>query len=180
MLNGFASSGLKYFWRNVQAKFEKRGNREGRATSDWRQIWESMCAKMWEVTSQSCQIQCSWLWFGGCRMARISFYPPNNSKPCIQMWGSGRSCLISLTKTEARKSQTFWHWCSCEPWSRTNWMKSIWDYLHMGKCWMTPYMARFHTTAAFQMLSSWNLDTIWRYFVRNDESYREGDCRARN
>jgi len=48
-------------------------------------------------------------------------------------------------------------------WSWTNWTKSISDNTHTGKWWMTAYSARFDTTVAFEMLSSWTLDTIQKY-----------------
>jgi len=83
MLNGFGGSGLRCFGRNVQGKFGRLGTREVDATSDQWQIWQRAWAKKLEVTSQSCQIQQTWLWFTGCRTATIIFYPPNISKPGI-------------------------------------------------------------------------------------------------
>ena len=61
MPNGFGDNGLRCFLTNVQARFGRRGRREGEATSDQQRIWESARAKKREVTSQSCQIQLSWL-----------------------------------------------------------------------------------------------------------------------
>jgi len=91
MQNGFVGSGWRCFWRNVPAKFGWQGKSEGKETSDRRLIWESAWAKRWEVTSQSCQIQPSWLWFAGCRMARISFYPqttPSHVHWCEALGGA--------------------------------------------------------------------------------------------
>jgi hypothetical protein len=133
MLNGFDGSGLICSWRNVQAKFGRWGRREGEATSDGQQIWASARAKWWEVTSLSCHIQHSWLWFAGCRIARIWFELPNNSKPRIQIWGTVVSWLISSTKMAVWKSHTLWHLCWSIPWSRMNWKKRIWDYIPMAK-----------------------------------------------
>ena len=45
MLNGFGDNGWRYFGKNVQVRFGRRGRREGEATSDQRQIWESARAK---------------------------------------------------------------------------------------------------------------------------------------
>jgi len=133
MLNGFPGSGWRCIWRNVQARFGRRGKMKGEATIDWRRIWVTTWATWREVTSPSCQKQCSRLWLAGCGIVRIWFCPANNSKPFIRMWGTGNSWLISSTKTEVRKSHSLWHWCSSAPWSRTNRRKSIWDYVQMGK-----------------------------------------------
>jgi len=73
MRNGFAGSGCRCFQRNVQTKFKRWGEREGEATSDRRQFWENAWATKGEVTSLSCQIQPSRLWFTGFWMARIWF-----------------------------------------------------------------------------------------------------------
>jgi len=78
----------------------------------------------------------------------------------VRYWST---CLIPSTKIAARQTHTFTDQCSCAPWSRTNWKRSIWEYTNPGKWSMTPYMARFLTTGTFQMLSSWNLDIMWRY-----------------
>jgi len=80
--------------------------------------------------------------------------------PC----GAGRSWRISSTKMDVRNSQTFSHRGWKAPWSLMNWTKSSWDFIPMGKWYWTPYMARLRTTVAFQMLSSWDLDTIRKYF----------------
>jgi len=106
MLKRFIGSGWSGFWRNVEAKLERRGKRDSEATCDQRQIWESTRAKRWEVTIQSCQIHHPWFWFTRCPMATITFYPQPNSKPCIPMWGTGRSQLNSMTKTDAWRSHT--------------------------------------------------------------------------
>jgi len=107
ILNQLFGSGWRCFSRNVQVKFGSWGKREGKATCDRRQMWESAWAKRWQVSSQSCQIQLSWLWCARCWMPTISFYPQTNSKPRIPMWGTGRSWLISSTKTDAQKGQRF-------------------------------------------------------------------------
>ena len=41
--------------------------------------------------------------------------PPNSSNPRIQMWGTGRSWVISSTKMAARKSHTFSDQCWSAP-----------------------------------------------------------------
>jgi len=73
ILNGFAASKWRCFRRNVQMIFKRRDTREGEATRDRRRIWESPWAQMWEVTSQSCEIQHSRLRFTGCQQAMILF-----------------------------------------------------------------------------------------------------------
>ena len=73
MVNGFGGRGLRCGWRNVYAKFGWWGKREDMATCDRHQIWASPTAKWWEVISPSCYLQRLWLWFAGCRMARILF-----------------------------------------------------------------------------------------------------------
>jgi len=73
MMNRFSGGGWRWFWRNVQAKFRRRGKKQGGATCTQRRIWESVQVHRREVISQSCQIQRSWLWFAGCWMARIWF-----------------------------------------------------------------------------------------------------------
>jgi len=80
------------------------------------------------------------------------------------MWEPGRRRLIPSTKTVAWKSHTFQSSCFSPPWSRMIWKKSIWYYVHTAKWWMPSYIARFLATVAIQMLSSWNLDTICKYF----------------
>jgi len=164
MPNGFGDNGWRDFWKNVQVRFRRRGNREGEATSDWRRIWESARAKKREVTSQSCQIQLSWLWFVECRTATMTRHPACNSKLCTRMWGIGRSWLISSETIVARKNHTVWLCYTNATLRRKNWTKSIWDYMHRGKWWMKLYMVRYHTTVPFQMPSSWNWDTMWTYF----------------
>jgi len=61
MRNGFNYSWWRSFWSNVQVRFGMRGKREGVAPSDRQQIWECSQAKKRKVTSQSSQIQLSWL-----------------------------------------------------------------------------------------------------------------------
>jgi len=65
MPKGFIESRLGWFWSNVQARFGRRGSREGKATSDGWQIRESALAKQREVSSQSCQMKLSWLSYHG-------------------------------------------------------------------------------------------------------------------
>jgi len=107
MLNGFGGSELGWFWRKGYTIFGSRGKWNRVAKSNRWLIWESSYTKTWEVTTQSSQIQSSWLWFAGCWMAMISLYPPNNSKPRTPIWGTGRSLWISFTKSEAWKNHTF-------------------------------------------------------------------------
>jgi len=59
MMNGFGGIWLNCIWRNLQAQFWRQGKREAEATSDRWQIGASTCARNQEVTSPSCQIQCS-------------------------------------------------------------------------------------------------------------------------
>jgi len=162
--DGFRHSGSRCFWTNVQLRFRRRERREGGATSNRRWIWESARAPKPEVTFQSCQIQLSWLWFVECRMATMTRHPECNSKRHTQMWDTGRSWLISLNKIVAQKNHTVWPWYTNTIWRRKKWTKSIWDYTHQVKWWMTLYMVRFHTTVPFLMLSSWNWVTMWNYF----------------
>jgi len=72
-MNEFAGGWLRWCWRNEQVKFERRGTREGEATTYQRRIWESTLEKRLEATSQSCQIERWRLWFAGCWMAWILF-----------------------------------------------------------------------------------------------------------
>jgi len=164
MPNGFSDSGLRCFWRNVQARFGRRGIREGEATSERRRMWQSAQATNWQVTSLSCQIQLSWLWFIECWMATMTRHPATNSKLHTQMWCTGRSWLISSNKIVARKNHIVWMWYPIATWHRKNWTKSIWDVMHTGKWWMAVYKVRFDTTVPFRMPSSWNWDTVWNYF----------------
>jgi len=106
----------------------------------------------------------SWLQFIECWMATMSRHPACNSKLRTQMWGTGRSWLISLNKMVAWNIQTVWLRYTNATWCIKNWTKSIWDYTHRGKRWMIVYMVRFHTTVPFQMPSSWNWDTMWNNF----------------
>jgi len=80
-------------------KFGRWGKREVEATNNWGRIWQFVQATWREVTCQSCHIQHSWLLDAWCWMATILFYTPNNSKPCLQIWGTGRSWLISSKKS---------------------------------------------------------------------------------
>jgi hypothetical protein len=50
---------VQMFLKTVQAKFGRQRKRKGEATSDWRWIWDSTLATRQQVTTQSCQIQCS-------------------------------------------------------------------------------------------------------------------------
>jgi len=115
-------------------------------------------------TSQSCQIQLSWLWFVECITATMTRHPACNSKLHTQMWGTGGSWLISSNRIVARKNRTVWPHYTNAPWRRKNWMRSIWDYTHRGNRWMTLYMVWYHTTVPFQTPSSRNWDTMWTYF----------------
>jgi len=159
-LNGFSNCGLGSFWRNVQTRSWRRGRREGEATSIQRWIWVSTLAKSQEVTSMSCQIRLSWLWFVECRMATMHRYPAINFNLCTPMWGTGWSWLISSDKIVARKNHTVWLRYSNATRHRNNWTRSICDYSHQGTWWMTLYMVRHHTTVPLQMPSSWNWDTM--------------------
>jgi hypothetical protein len=59
-----------------------------------------------------------------------------------------------IDKNASQRRYTCYLQCSCASWSRSNWVKSIWNYIHAGKGSITPHIAIFHTTVAFQMLSS--------------------------
>jgi len=61
MRNGFGNNGLRCFWRNMPVRFGRRGRREGEATSNRQRIWVNARVKKWQVTSQGCQIQLSWV-----------------------------------------------------------------------------------------------------------------------
>jgi len=160
MPNGFGHTGRKCCWWNVQARFERQRRMEGEATSEGRWIWNSVRTKERDVTSQSCQIQLSWLWFVECKTATMTRRPACNSKLCIQMWGTGRSWLISSNKIVAQKNHTVWPQYTNATWHRENWTKSIWDYMPWGKWWMTRYMVGFHNTVPFLIPSSRNWDTM--------------------
>jgi len=164
MPNGFGDNGLRWFGRNVEARFGRRGRRECEETSDRRRIWKSARAKKLEVTSLSCQIQLAWLWFVECWTATMTRHPACNSKLRTQMWDTGRSWLISSKKIVARKNHTVWLRYTNVTWRRKNWTKSIWNYTHRGKWWMTLFMVRYHTTVPFEMPSSWNWHTMCNYF----------------
>jgi len=61
--------------------------------------WQAMdlgehAGKMQVVTSQSCQIQLSWLWFVECRMTTMTRDPEFDSKLRTELWGTGRSWLF--------------------------------------------------------------------------------------
>jgi len=161
MWKRFGNSGLRCFWRNVLARFGRRGGRQGEAISNRRQIWESTWATLREVTSQSCQIQHSWLRFIKCRTASMRRHLACHSKLCTQMWGTGRRWLISSNRIVAQMNHTVWPWYSNATRRRNNWTKSLWDYTHQGKWWMTLHMVRFHTTVPFLMHSIWNCYTLW-------------------
>ena len=158
--NGISDSGWRWFRRHVQVRFGRRGRREARATSDRRQFWESVGAKKREVKSQSCQGQLWWLWFIECRMTTMTRHWSSNSKLHTQMWGIGKSRLISSKKIVTQQNNTLWLPYTNATWHRKNWMGSIWDHTHRGKSWMTLHMVRFHTTVPFLMHSSWNWDTM--------------------
>jgi len=130
--NEFVITGWGWFWSKVHPKFRWREKWGRQAIINRRLIWYSLRPYCREVTSQSWQIQCSWLWFARYGMAIIWFYPPINSKSYILMWGTRRSCLISSTRTEAWKSPAFIYWGSSAGWSRKNWMKSIGENIQKG------------------------------------------------
>jgi len=120
MRNGFSDSGLRFFSGNVQVTFGRRGKRECEATSDQWQIWVCAFAKRQEVTSQSCQIQLSLLWFVRCRMATITRNPAINSKIRTQMWGTGKSWLISAKLIVAWNNHTVGLRYTNAAWHRKN------------------------------------------------------------
>jgi len=91
-------------------------------------------------------------------------HPVYNCKLHTQMWGTGRSCLISSKHIVAQMNHPVWPRCTNATWHRTDWTKSIWDYTHRGKWWTTHYMVSFHTTVPFLTCSSWNWDTMWNNF----------------
>jgi len=142
---------------------EEEGKAGQQATSNKWQIWVIARAKKREITSQSCWTQLSWLWFVKSQTAIITRHPACNSNLHTEMWGTGRSWLISSNKIVAQMNHTVWLRHSNATWHRKNWTKSISDYTHWGKRWMTLYMVRFHTDVPFQMPSRWNWDTIRNY-----------------
>jgi hypothetical protein len=75
MLNRFGDNGLSSFWRNVPARLRRRWRRQGKASRDRRGMWECVQAKIRMVTSESYQIQPSWLRLVECRMAPITSHP---------------------------------------------------------------------------------------------------------
>jgi len=133
MVNWFGGSGWWCIRRNVLEEVERWRKSEGGAASDLGRIWQCTQATRQEVTSPSYQTQCSWLWFAACPIATMSFNPTNTSKPCIPMWGTWRSWLISWMKMEAWKSHTFCSQCASANLSRMHWMKRIWEYIPTGK-----------------------------------------------
>jgi len=165
--NGFSGTVLTCLWGKVQANFWRKEQTEGKATQDWRCIWDSMWSTWWQVTSQSCKIQHSWLWLGGCQMAMMTEYPRSTFKFHTQMWDTGRSWLISSPGKMVQMCHTLSHQCSGAPWSRMDWTNSIWDYIQLHNWRMTKSMARFRSTVTFKILSSWNLNTTHKYFRYN-------------
>jgi len=95
MPNGFGDSGLRCFWNNVQERFGRRERSEGKVTSNGQRLWGSGRATWRKVTTQSCQIHVSWLWFIECRMATMTRHPAINSMFHPQRWESGKSWLIT-------------------------------------------------------------------------------------
>jgi len=81
IVNGFGSSWLGCYGRNVQANFERRGKRQGNATWDWWQIGLSMQATRREATFYGCQIKPLCMIISGGQIARISFYLPKTGIP---------------------------------------------------------------------------------------------------
>jgi len=80
-------------------------------------------------------------------MATMTRHPAITSKLCTQMWGTGRSWLISSNKTVARMNHTVWLRYTNAAWRRKNWTNSIWDHMHWCKWWMTLYMVRYHKSS---------------------------------
>jgi len=161
MLNCFSATGWRCFWTYVQVRFRRRGRRESEATSDRRRIRERARVQRRYVTSHSSQLQLSLLWFIECRTATMTRHPTIYCKLRSQMWGTGRSWLISSKKIVSWNNQAVWWRYTNATWHRKNWTKSIWDYTHPGKWWTTLYIVRYHTTVPIQMPSSWNWDTMW-------------------
>jgi len=149
MLKVFGDSGLRCFRRNVQERFRRPGKWEGEATSHPQQIWQCAQAPKWEVTSESCQIQLGWVWFIRCQMATMTWHPAYNSKLHTQMSGTGRSWLISPKWIVAGKNHNVWPRFTNATWPRKKWTKNIWDYMHLGKWWITLYMITFYQPFPF-------------------------------
>jgi hypothetical protein len=72
--------------------------------------------------------------------------------------------LISSKKILARKNNSGWLQHSNATWRRKHWTKSLWEYTHQGKWWVTLYMVSFHRTVQFLMPSWWNWNTMWNNF----------------
>jgi len=108
MLNGFGDSELRCFRTNVEARFQRPGTREVEGASNQQRISEITWVKMWEVTSQSCQIQLSWLWIIECQMETMTGHPSFNSMLRTPMWRTGRSWSSSSKKIVARMIHTVW------------------------------------------------------------------------
>jgi len=156
-------------WTNVQVKFVRRGNRKAKDKGNVKQEQERIQASAWvrwrEVTPQHDKMNCSWLWFAGCQVATNALCPTIAFNACIQRWQAATWWLNLLTSTAAQMSHTFSHRRSSAAWSRMNWTHSIWNYIHTEKWYLASYIARFCTTVALQMLSSWYFDWIWIYFL---------------
>jgi len=60
VLNGFGNSGLGCFWRNVQARFRRRGRREGEATSNRVVNLENTWARQREVPNTTLIMVICW------------------------------------------------------------------------------------------------------------------------
>jgi hypothetical protein len=160
MPNRFGDNGLSSFWRNVPARLGRRGRRQGNASSDRRRMWECVQAKIRVVTSESYQIQPSWLRSVECRMAPITRHPAIQlqvSSIDVRHW---EKLIDFIEKSVTQKNHTVWLWYTNATWHRENWSKSIWDYMLWGKRWMTLYMVRFHTTVRFLNPASWNWNTM--------------------
>jgi len=110
ILNWYSDSGLRWCCGHEQVKFGSRETGEGELLINQWQIWESVWSKRGEVTTQSYQIWHSWLWVAGCRTATIELYPPNDSKPHVEVRCTGWSGLISSTRMGARTWHMFYYW----------------------------------------------------------------------
>jgi len=106
--NGFGNSGLRGTWQNMLPRFGRRGRGEDEATSDLRWIRQSVRTKKRELSSQSSERQLSSLWFVECRTATMTRHPAINCTLSAQMWGTGRSWLISWNKIVAWEIHTVW------------------------------------------------------------------------
>jgi len=82
---------------------------------------------LWEHASKyvrgnlpCCQVQQWWLWFIECRTATMTRHAASSFTICTQMWGTGRSWLISSRWIVARKKHTVWPRYPNATWPRKN------------------------------------------------------------